>query len=58
VPATAPASAAPSAAAASAPAAGTLPPYNGIPQSRMPEGFFALGATGAPVTMIDYSDFL
>ena len=39
-----------------APAAG--PQYKGIPVSRTQDGFYALGAPEAPVTITDYSDFL
>jgi len=39
-----------------APAAG--PQYKGIPVSRTQDGFYALGAPEAPVTIMDYSDFL
>ena len=41
-----------------APATATLPPFNGIPQGRTPEGFPTLGNAAAPVKLIDYSDFL
>lgn len=41
-----------------APTAATLPPFDGIPQGRTPDGFPALGNPDAAVTMIDYSDFL
>ena len=40
------------------PATAPLPPFNGIPQGRTPEGFPTLGEANAPVTLIDYSDFL
>jgi|GEM_PF-6129616 len=39
-----------------APAAG--PQYKGIPVSRTQDGFYALGVPEAPVTIMDYSDFL
>ena len=32
--------------------------YNGIPQGVTDEGFYRLGDAAAPVTLIDYSDFL
>jgi hypothetical protein len=35
-----------------------LPPVDGIPQGRTPEGFPVLGAMDAKVTLTDYSDFL
>ncbi len=41
-----------------APAAVSLPPFKGIPQGRTTDGFPFLGAADAPVTLIDYSDFL
>jgi len=35
-----------------------LPPFNGIPQGRTPDGFPLLGSPDAAVTLVDYSDFL
>ena len=32
--------------------------YKGIPTSRAADGFYVLGAPDAPVTIVDYSDFL
>lgn len=32
--------------------------YNGIPQGVTDEGFYRLGDPDAPLTLIDYSDFL
>lgn len=33
-------------------------PFNGIPQSVDKDGFYTLGSPSAPVTLIDYADFL
>lgn len=55
---------APEAAATAPTAAATEAPpeaqqlYDGIPFSQNPEGFYELGQPEAPVTLIDYSDFL
>jgi hypothetical protein len=35
-----------------------IPESNGVISGRTPEGTYFLGAEDAPVTMIDYSDFL
>jgi hypothetical protein len=64
----APPSPEPSIVAAPATAAATEPPpafgtllatqYEGIPQGVTPDGFPFLGQPDAPLTLIDYSDFL
>jgi hypothetical protein len=56
--ASAPAAAALPSTTSATPEPATLPAFNGIPQSHTPEGYPTLGAPDAPVTMLDYSDFL
>ena len=41
-----------------APAGAVPATYKGIPTSRTADGFHVLGALEAPVTIVDYSDFL
>lgn len=33
-------------------------PYAGLAQSKTPEGYFVLGESSAPVTLLFYSDFI
>ena len=54
----APTSPPPAATASPAPPGADAGSYKGIPTSRTADGFHVLGAPEAPVTIVDYSDFL